>query len=343
MLTLTAMSSAFQHFYADKSLPQVKTLHYQIVFNLSLWLWWALIYPLLYYFSVQIKEKKGYFSSWIVYVIILPVVLSVLHQTFATIIRYQYPVPMDFISLLGNRIFRFLSIWVDWSVYLVIMISLYLIDFQKTFKANEIKLAKLQNEYVQSKLHALKSQLHPHFLFNTLNTLSTLILKNDNAEAERMIALLNGFLKTTLQEGNILEVTLADELQYIRQYLEIEKVRFSDKLTVQEDLEPEALLVKVPSFLLQPIVENSIHHAIAKRTSDGRILISAKLQHEKLYISVEDNGPGNGSGHMKKSKEGIGLKVTRDRLQYLFAEMYELTSRQTETGGLCIQIVIPQY
>jgi two-component system LytT family sensor kinase len=199
----------------------------------------------------------------------------------------------------------------------------------------------LQAQVAQSHLNALKSQLRPHFLFNTLNTISTLILKADDSEAERMLSLLNNFLKTTVFQSERQEITLEEELRFVKDYLEIEKVRFSDKLEVKEDVAKETLQAHVPNFLLQPIIENAIYHGIAPKISDGIIQISAKKVERQLLICVEDNGPGLTFTKKKKSKEGVGLKITKERLAHLFGTDHLFELENLVSGGVKVTISIP--
>jgi LytS/YehU family sensor histidine kinase len=215
------------------------------------------------------------------------------------------------------------------------------VEYQHKNKLTELKCIQLQAQLAQSHLNALKSQLHPHFLFNTLNTISTLILKADDSEAERMLSLLNSFLKTTVFQNDRQEITLEEELRFVKDYLEIEKVRFSDKLEVKEDIPGETLHAQVPNLLLQPIIENAIYHGIAPKTSNGIIQISAKKEDEQLLICVEDNGPGLTLVKKKKLKEGVGLKNTKERLAHLFGTNHEFTLENLVSGGVRVTISIP--
>src|SRR4029079_13460186 len=144
-------------------------------------------------------------------------------------------------------------------------------------------------------LQALKMQLHPHFLFNTLNSISAL-LDEDVDAADQMLARLGDLLRMTLENSGAQEVTLQEELEFLRCYLEIEQVRFNDRLTVSMHIEPETLDAKVPNLILQPIVENAIKHGIVSRIAPGRIEIIARRSDDALLLQVKDNGPGLSHG-----------------------------------------------
>jgi two-component system, LytTR family, sensor kinase len=196
----------------------------------------------------------------------------------------------------------------------------------------------------QARLQALRYQLNPHFLFNTLNAISTLVVDRRNAEAGKMIARLSDFLRMTLDRPDVEEVPLADEIEFVRRYLEIEQVRFGDRLAVTIDVDDGAWSARVPALVLQPLVENAIRHAVAPREQGGRITIAARARDGRLELSVMDDGPGlNGNGN----GTGIGLANTRERLQQLYgdAHRFELVkacpARTVGGNGLRAQIELP--
>jgi two-component system LytT family sensor kinase len=194
----------------------------------------------------------------------------------------------------------------------------------------------------QARLQALRYQLNPHFLFNTLNAISTLVVDKRNAEAGKMIARLSDFLRMTLDRPDVEEVPLADEIEFVRRYLEIEQVRFGDRLTVKIDVDDDAWTARVPALVLQPLVENAVRHAVAPREQGGRILIEARTTDGCLTLTVADDGPGlSGSGN----GIGIGLANTRERLQQLYgaAHRFGLVSaiHCSPHSGLRVQIDLP--
>jgi len=193
----------------------------------------------------------------------------------------------------------------------------------------------------QAQLKMLRYQLNPHFLFNTLNAISTLILDGANETANKAVSRLSDFLRYTLDNDPMSRVTLGSELDAIDLYLEIEKVRFGDRLIIEKSVEEKALKALVPSLILQPIIENSIKYAISPSEGGGTIRISAKVQRSTLVLQLSDTGPGLGNGNAGKKSCGVGLKNTRERLQQLYGEHQAFTLAPNEPSGLTITINIP--
>ena len=204
-----------------------------------------------------------------------------------------------------------------------------------------LETAQLETKLAEARLDALKMQLHPHFLFNTLNSISVL-MRDDREAANRMLVRLSELLRIALRSEGAQEVSLKDELEFLRGYLEIEQVRFQDRLQVAFDVEKETLDAQVPNLILQPLVENAIRHGIAPRAEAGLIQIQARRENGFVEISVSDNGAG--LGDKSKTSEGIGLKNTRERLEKLYGEeqKFEITSGAGD-AGLKVRIKIPYH
>jgi LytS/YehU family sensor histidine kinase len=182
-------------------------------------------------------------------------------------------------------------------------------------------------------------QIDPHFLFNTLNTVTALVEFNRKNEALETLGSLNTLLRTTLASNSPEKVTLGKELQMIESYLAIEQVRFADRLRVDVRIEPDALRGLVPCFLLQPLVENAIRHGIAHCESDGVVEASARLEGRHLQLRIRDNGPG--SHAPIKPGHGIGLKNTRERLAHFYRDDYAMSANALAEGGFEVSIKIP--
>jgi two-component system, LytTR family, sensor kinase len=183
-------------------------------------------------------------------------------------------------------------------------------------------------------------QLHPHFLFNTLHSISSLVLE-DPAKANSMIARLGDFLRLTLENANQQMVSLKEETEFLRCYLEIEQVRFGDRLTVALELEPQTLSVQVPHLILQPVVENAIQHAIAPRAARGQINIEAKRLNNLVRLEVRDNGPGIASNNALARTEGVGLSNVRARLLQIYGSDFRFELMNGRDGGLTVLMEIP--
>ena len=193
----------------------------------------------------------------------------------------------------------------------------------------------------QAQLKMLRYQLNPHFLFNTLNAISTLILDGANDTANKAVTRLSDFLRYTLDNDPMSRVTLGSELGALDLYLEIEKVRFGERLVIEKSIEASAQSALVPSLILQPLIENAIKYAISPSEAGGTLGISARVQRGTLVMQISDSGPGLGNGHGETKSSGVGLKNTRDRLQQLYGEQQAFTLAPNEPTGLRITINIP--
>ncbi len=214
---------------------------------------------------------------------------------------------------------------------------IHAVSYYRKYRAQELHASRLAAQLAQAQLHALKMQLHPHFLFNTLHAISTLVHKDAEA-ADRMIARLSDLLRLALENAGVQAVPLKQELEFLERYLEIEQTRFQDRLTVQVRIAPDTLDAHVPNLILQPLVENAVRHGIAPRAAPGTILISARRESNKLLLSVRDDGPGLPAPHFN---EGVGLKNTRARLDQLYGEAHRFAIGNHAEGGVLVELTLP--
>ena len=199
---------------------------------------------------------------------------------------------------------------------------------------------ELRRTLAESELENLKLQLRPHFLFNTLNALSELI-RESPADAEKMVVHLSALFRRALHVQKQELTQLRDEIEFTRHYLEIEKIRFPNRLTWRIDVDPELGNLLIPSLILQPFVENALKHGVSKMVKGGRILIAAERRNGALRITVQDNGPGFSSPSPQPSGTGIGIQNTRQRLQNLFPGGHRLLVENPSAGGALVAIEIP--
>jgi two-component system, LytTR family, sensor kinase len=210
---------------------------------------------------------------------------------------------------------------------------------------------QLQNKQVmeatamahQAQLKMLRYQLNPHFLFNTLNAISTLILDRDSATANRMLQGLSGFLRLSLDNDPMQRVTVGQELDALMQYLEVEKLRFGDRLRLELDVADDCRDALLPSLLLQPLIENAIKHAVAKRVDGGTLRIAARRRAEMLEIEVADDGPGCGEEGPAKPGEGhgVGLANVRERLRVLYGQAQRFAAGNRQPQGFEVRLALP--
>ena len=224
--------------------------------------------------------------------------------------------------------------------YAAIVTVWHALDYHRKFREREGRAAELEAHLAQARLQALKMQLHPHFLFNTLNGIAALNYEDPQA-ANRMLARLGELLRLTLDDHGAPEVSLRQELEFTRRYLELEQIRLGDRLTVHLDIAPEALDAGVPNLLLQPLVENAIRHGIAPYSARGEISIHAQRNNGALHLRVADNGPGPAGNPRPSDGPGVGLKNTRARLRQLYGDAQRLELKNAEHGGGLIEITLP--
>jgi len=214
------------------------------------------------------------------------------------------------------------------------------IDYYRKYRERELRALQLETRLAQAQLDALKMQLHPHFLFNTLNSISVL-MSEDVAAARRMLTRMSELLRASLENVGRHEVSLREELDFLKNYLEIEQTRFQDRLAVRMDIEPEVLDARVPNLILQPLVENAIRHGIAPRAQPGVIEISATRKNGVVRLRVRDNGPGLTSSVPENLNKGIGISNTQARLQQLYGAGHLFEMKNANGGGLEVAIEIP--
>ena len=207
-------------------------------------------------------------------------------------------------------------------------------------RARELSAAQMETRLVEARLHTLQRQMQPHFLFNTLNTISALMHRDVEA-ADAMIARLSDLLRMSLQRVGVQEVPLKEELDFLSKYLEIEQTRFRDRLTVVFDVQAETLHALVPNLLLQPLVENAIKHGIGPRPTPGQIAVRARINGAMLELDVQDNGVGLSAARLTDFNRGVGLSNTRSRLDHLYGSLHRFEFRQPAEGGLLVCIAIP--
>lgn len=201
----------------------------------------------------------------------------------------------------------------------------------------KLKSSQLETQLAEARITALRNQLNPHFLFNTLNAINTLILKKDNANAEKMLNRLSLLLRETLDSEHEQWVTFEEEIRFTKLFLDIYELRFSDRLKIKYEIDENTLNCKVPNFLLQPVVENSMVHGISKMTKQGFVQLKATHENHRLRIEVSDNGPGMTTEHVK---EGLGLKNTRERIEEMCEDVLLEYGNKPE-GGFLVVIELP--
>lgn len=224
--------------------------------------------------------------------------------------------------------------------YGVILAVSYTADYRRELKDREVQASRLEGELTRAQLHALKRQLHPHFLFNSLNAISTL-MRTDLGSAERMLDMLADLLRRSLRDSAVQEVPLSQEMDFVSRYLDIELVRFSDRLSVDIQIEPEVREALVPHLILQPLVENAVRHGIGPKLGPGSVCIEALREQDGLLLRITDNGMGPTPPKTHSTGAGVGLANTRARLEQLFGDRATLEAGGLPSGGFQVALRFP--
>ena len=233
------------------------------------------------------------------------------------------------------------SIIAAWIVMLAWSTLYFAIKYARVFREVRESALKAASMAHEAQLKMLRYQLNPHFLFNTLNAISTLVLEHNTEAANRMVTKLSSFLRYSLDNDPMQRITLRQELEALKLYLDIEKVRFEDRLQLDLDIEPGAETALIPSLLLQPLVENAIKHGIAHVESNGMLRIAARVFAGELLLELSDNGPGVELANGEINARGVGLRNTRERLHELYGTAHSFRLSKVQPHGLGINIRIP--
>jgi two-component system, LytTR family, sensor kinase len=229
----------------------------------------------------------------------------------------------------------------DWLLmtYTTVVGFTYALSYYREVQDRAVREAQLQTNLMEARLKTLEAELHPHFLFNTLHAISTLVHTNPDS-ADRMISRLSDLLRLTFDRSGAARVALQEELEFLQKYLEIEQTRFQDRLTVRYEIDPATLDAEVPRLILQPIVENAIKHGVSPRTGPGLVQITSRMTGETLLLEVSDNGVGLSGSARSQFRRGVGLANTRDRLECLYGDAQKLEFSEGD-GGLTVTITVP--
>jgi two-component system LytT family sensor kinase len=317
---------------------------------------YAPLTPLVFALATRFSLKKGNWARRSLLHLFFAILFTITHITLRGITPYAAWDPKlgSYVSGIWNSqahmlvfkwpIFRnlFLSNLVEdiTGGYVPILLVASALSYYRRFRDRELHSAKLEMQLARSHLQTLKSHLQPHFLFNTLNSISALML-TDVGAADKMMTRLSDLLRLSLENSGIQVTRLSRELDFVAAYLQIEKVRFGERLNVILDIAPETLDAQVPSLLLQPLVENAIRHGISRISSGGSIWITASRKGSDLFLQVRDNGVGLLKHADGPPGIGLGLRTTRERLQTLYGKEQSFEIRDGVSGGVEVCVTLP--
>lgn len=243
-------------------------------------------------------------------------------------------------------LWRSLRLFIAWLhldpwLYWIILALGYVGEHYQVSRQRELQASQLETQLAEARLDALEMQLQPHFLFNALHTIAVLVRTQKNAQAVRVVTGLGELLRRVLDTAGTQVVPLKQELEFIERYLEIEQIRFGERLKIDMRIQPETLDARVPNLILQPLVENAIRHGIAPRVSAGHLEIEASRVGDQLRLSVSDDGPGLRENNGRSSSSGLGLSATRERLAQMYGAESSFEVRNGEGGGVTAELRIP--
>jgi two-component system, LytTR family, sensor kinase len=214
-------------------------------------------------------------------------------------------------------------------------------EYYGKYRERELRASQLESRLAQAQLDVLRMQLQPHFLFNTLHTISAFMQEGEIEAADRMITRLSDLLRLALESAGAQEVPLRQEMDFLRRYVEIQQIRFQDQLRVHLDVPDELLDARVPNLILQPLVENAIKHGVTARAEGGEVRVSVARDAGVLRLTVRDDGPGLSATEKASNGSGVGLANTRERLRQLYGDRARFSVSNHATGGVEVEISIP--
>jgi hypothetical protein len=311
-----------------------------LVYGLVLWGWWGIIACILWNLGARRQSGASFSGRALAIHLPIAVILGFAHLALLWTVGFMKGWgPIETPQSIGRYLDNPNRYGLEILIYGFTFGIVGVVQQQIRAQQEALKSVELERQLSAAQLRALQMQLEPHFLFNTLNAITTLVDLGRQAEAAEMLRHLNAILKCTLQRTNPEKIPLSQELEIVENYLAIEQVRFADRLHIEIKVEPGALDSLVPCFLLQPIVENAIRHGIAHCENEGLVQASARREGNLLRLRVCDSG--SSSNGRSKPGNGIGLKNTRERLSHFYQDAFEMQALPLEKGGFEVAITIP--
>ena len=317
---------------------------YALLLSLTLWWSWGMVTPLILWADRQIPVSSKQLARRVL-AHFLPSLLVT--SVYVYLLGSGSRRVRDWLNGMACRAFRFLAdalrgmfLW-NWLIYWLILGAWQAYRYYDHYIAAELRLERLEKNFSEARLNALRMQLDPHFLFNALNTISSQV-ERDPKLARGMIEHLGDLLRLSLESKDRQEVPLAEEMAFLEHYLAIQKIRFGDHLRIETQIAPEVKYASVPCLFVQPLVENAIRHGISRRASGGTVIVSAHRDGNRLDIRVLDDGVGLPAGWTLENSGGVGLSVTRQRVAGLYpdGETCFAVNRRA-SGGTEVEISLP--
>ena len=328
----TLMAALFtpQHWVLTRRAPSPPRWTELFLGNLAMFWIWAALTPVILWFGRRYPLERRRFAARLPLFFVAGFVFTLIH---ITLVRYTNAIltgqpRQPYINFLVG--YGATGVLIAWNV----LAASQAVTYFRRFHDREFRL-------VQAQLQSLKTQLHPHFLFNTLNAIAEL-LHQDPLRAERTLTQLSDLLRHALERGDAQEVPLKEEIDFLRNYVRIQQTLLQERLSVRWHIDDATLDACVPAMLLQPIVENAVQHGVGPRASGGTIDVSARLDGAMLKVAVEDDGVGMPLGARRgEEAEGIGLSNTRARLQHMYGSDHSFVIEPRAGGGVSVHLAVP--
>ncbi len=316
-----------------------------IRWDMTAWAVWVFFIPLILWLSRRLRIERDNWHRSLPLYFSLGLILSVVKTLFPFLLNAIFVESFnETASWLSSKWYFLITDFLAALVFYCFVLAFgQALNYYRQYRKKELRASQLESQLARAELQALKMQLQPHFLFNTLHSISALQFE-DVDTAQKMTARLGDFLRLTLDDDGRQVVSLKREVEFLKCYLDIERVRFGKRLTTTFEIEPPTLEAQVPNLILQPLVENAIKHGISTQAKAGLIRISARLENGKLRLEVADNGSGlpeNGACAKGFPKQGLGLANVRERLKQLYGLNHDFELKQAPEGGMLVAVSLP--
>jgi sensor histidine kinase YesM len=341
-LVLTTLFSAQSYLSQGVVTRQEPSLAWIITAQLITWLLWLALTPLIFGIARGARQRArgGVTAGLVVTQIAASIAVALLHGSINAYIRWALGLSASGQLAVVLRSLIISTFAANFLRYWLIAAAYHAVAYQREVREREVSAARLEGSLSRARLEALETRLHPHFLFNALNTIASLV-RDDPRAAEAMIAHLSELLRAALAAAPGKEVTLQHELDLLDRYIAIQRARFADRLTVTVRADADTRAAYVPHLILQPLVENAISHGIAPRESAGTLLVSAQHLDGRLHLLVQDDGVGFGRAHTSHQGNGIGLASTRARLEQLYGAHFTMEISDASPTGTVVTLDLP--
>lgn len=339
---VVALVSASQVYLASRSMGHEATFGAVLWWTAPVWLFWVLLTPGVIVLGRRFPLERGRLARSLPVHAVAAVIFATIHLAWWLAWTQRVsPYAIEDRSL-AEMMWLYVQARfnVSFLVYWAVLGAWHAVAYSRRWRQSELDASRLESRLAQARLQALRAQIHPHFLFNTLNAISSLVTR-DPGRARELIARLSDLLRLSLEREADQEISLRDELEHVEVYLDIEQTRLGDRLRIEFAIDPETLDARVPNLVLQPLVENAVRHGVGPLGTAGRLSVQARRADGRLELRVENDAPPEAMADSDAGRIGVGLGNTRERLSELYGRDHELSVTRTEDGTVLALVEIP--